>query len=287
MGCAQETKVSHRLPGRYVDKLKMGSLEREFILRIPKGYDHSVPTPVVVALHGLTSDMNTIDANFRFSEKADLENFIAIVPNGLNPNFRGWNTGFFRLAGTEQDAEFIDKCIDQVAKELNIDVNREFVIGHSNGAMMAHALAAKSDRFAAICAISGTIGLPGEDPAFRIPKPKAQTSVLMIHGMKDTVVAYKKTDQALLVPIGAQEGVKWWAEQLGAKPLPSVETGAFIRTLYENAEKGSSAELISCKEGTHDIMGSGRESKSGIVAWDEAWKFFTKHPKNVVSKRSK
>lgn len=287
-GCAQEPKVSYRAPGRYVDKFKIGGIEREFILRIPKGYDHSKPTPVVVALHGLTSDMNTIDSNFRFSSEVDAKGFIAIVPNGLNEGFRGWNTGFFRLSGTPKDSEFILGCIDQVAKEFNVDQNREFVIGHSNGAMMAHTLAATTDRFAAICAISGTIGLPGDDPSLKLPKPKSNlTSVLMIHGMKDTVVAYKKTDKALLVPVGAEEGVKWWAEQLSASAASPVTSDAFIRTGFENSKTGAAAELISCKEGTHDIMGAGSEKKSGIVAWDEAWKFFEKHPKTSDLKRSK
>jgi polyhydroxybutyrate depolymerase len=288
IGCAQEPKTTHRASGKYNEKFKIDEIEREFILRIPKGYDHSKPTPLVVALHGLTSDMNTIDSNFRLANESDSKGFIAIIPNGLNEGFRGWNTGFFRLSGTPKDSEFILGCIDQVKKEFNVDPQREFVIGHSNGAMMAHTLAATTDRFAAICAISGTIGLPGADASLRIPKPKSnRTSVMMIHGMKDTVVAYRKSDKALLVPIGAEDGVKWWAEQLGATQSNPVSHPQFTLLSYVNPGTGAAAELISCIEGTHDIMGAGSEKKSGIVAWEEAWKFFLKHPKSSDLKRSK
>jgi polyhydroxybutyrate depolymerase len=228
--------------------------------------------------------MNAMDAVLRLGEKVDKEGFIAVVPNGLPDRFRGWNAGFFKLAGTPSDTDFISSILDKVEKEFNIDKKREFIMGHSNGAMMSMFLGSKlAPRIAAVAGISGTIGIPGTDPSMRIPNLPTAISAMFIHGMKDTVVAYKKSDKAMLVPIGAQESAAWWAEQTKATPTPPKDESSFTRQTYTNGTLGCEVELISCKFGTHEVPGgyyaTGQEKASGIIAMDEIWRFFSSHPK--------
>ena len=283
-GCASAQATAQRSAGKFLESLTISQTNRQYILRVPKNYDPKKPTPVVVVLHGLTSDMNAMDGVLRLGEKVDKEGFIAVVPNGLPDGFRGWNAGFFKLAGSPSDTDFISSILDKVEKEFNIDKKREFIMGHSNGAMMSMFLGSKlATRIAAVAGISGTIGIPGTDPSMRIPNLPTAISAMFIHGMKDTVVAYKKGDKAMLVPIGAQESAAWWAEQTKATPTTPKDESSFTRQTYTNGTLGCEVELISCKFGTHEVPGgyyaTGQEKASGIIALDEIWRFFSSHPK--------
>lgn len=276
-----------RAPGRYVDKLEVAGKVRDYILRVPKGYDHTKPTPVVVALHGLTSSATQFDSILRLGEKADAEGFIAVIPNGIPESFRGWNAGFFKMAGDKSDAEFIAKALDQVESEFNVDKKREYVFGHSNGAMMSYYLGSVlGDRLAAVAGVAGTVGIPTSTKLDTIPDPKSPISVLLIHGQQDNMVAFKRGDRAMLQSIGANESAEWWASKFG---LPvKVETvrredGITSVRDFGTNEKGAQVKLLISRDGTHDVFGgyygSGRESKSGILALDEIWSFFKDHPK--------
>ncbi|MBS1700886.1 MAG: hypothetical protein JST12_04435 [Armatimonadetes bacterium] len=279
---------TERGPGHYVDKVTINGTEREYILRIPKGYKPGTRTPVVIALHGLSGNMNYFSSVTGIEDVADQEGFICAIPNGLSTNMRGWNTGFFAMAGTTSDTDFITKILDNIDTEFTTDKKREYVFGHSNGAMMAYYLGGlMSDRLAAVAGIAGTIGIPKATTSIKeVPVPKNPISVLMIHGEKDPMVAYKPGAQSLLQCTGAEDGAKWWAQQDGCNPTPTVTD--FVKdyatlTDYKNGKSGTEVRLISTLNGTHEIPGAhlanGRETASGVDAIKEIWAFFKSHPK--------
>ena len=276
-----------RTPGRYIEKLTVAEKPRDFILHVPKGYDHTKPTPVVVALHGLTSNAAQFEAVLKLGEECDKGNFILAIPNGLPDNFRGWNAGFFKMAGDKADVDFMKTILDRLEGEFNIDKKREYIFGHSNGAMMSYYLGSvMGDRLAAVAGISGTVGLPANGGLDTIPLPKSQVSVLLIHGKQDNVVVFKRGMKAMLQSMGADESAEWWAKHFGLtaqpEPVEYKKDQATIRQ-FGRTDKGAEVTLISSENGTHEIFGgwygAGRESKSGILAWDEIWKFFQDHPK--------
>jgi polyhydroxybutyrate depolymerase len=277
-----------RPPGRYVEKTKQFEVERDYILRIPKGYKSGTPTPLVFALHGLSGNMEYFSSSTKIEEVADKEGFICVIPNGAPSNFRGWNTGFFAMAGSKDDVGFIASILDKVEKEFTTDKNRTFVFGHSNGAMMSYYLGGlMSDRFVAVAGIAGTIGVPRSASAIKaVPAPKNPISVLMIHGKMDKVVSYKPGNEAMLQCTGAEDGASWWAKQAGCEDLPMVSD--FVKDLatltsYGKGKNGTEVQLISTHKGTHDVpgaySGNGRESASGVDAIAEIWKFFKSHPR--------
>ena len=279
---------SGRGPGHYVDTIKQFDVARNYIVRIPKGYKEGTATPVVLALHGLTANMDILAGTTKVEDVADQEGFICIIPNGLPENFRGWNAGFFAMAGTKDDVGFLTTILDKVEKEFTTDKKRIYVFGHSNGAFMAYYLGGvMSDRFAAVAGIAGTVGIPNATTALKsVPAPKNPISVLLIHGEKDPMVAYKAGDKSLLQGIGAEESAKWWAKQDGCDEKPEVSECVkdfACLTYYSHGKNGTEVRLISTYKGTHDIPGSynknGRESASGVDAIAEIWKFFKTHPK--------
>jgi polyhydroxybutyrate depolymerase len=277
-----------RGPGRYIEKTSHFDIQRDYILRVPKGYKSGTPTPVVFALHGLSGNMDYFSSSTKIEEVADREGFICVIPNGAPANFRGWNTGFFAMAGSKDDVGFISSILDKVEKEFSTDKNRTFVFGHSNGAMMSYYLGGlMSDRFVAVAGIAGTIGIPRSTSAVKaVPTPKNPISVLMIHGQKDKMVAYKSGAEAMLQCTGAEEGAKWWAKQAGCEdtPMQSVLVKDLASKIsYSNSKNGMEVCLISSANGTHDVpgaySGNGRETASGVDAIAEIWKFFKSHPR--------
>src|SRR5579862_1087288 len=135
----------HVEPGRYVKTLREGTLDRNYVLLVPKSYDNRTNLPVVVLLHGWTGSADDILANSGFGGKAEKEGFILAVPNGTDGigQLTGWNTGFLNLGDPKaDDVKFTSDILDQVEKDLCVDENRVYVAGHSNGAMMAYDLAA-------------------------------------------------------------------------------------------------------------------------------------------------
>ncbi len=279
-------KPEPREPGRYIEKLTVAEKPRDYILQVPKGYDHTKPTPVVIALHGLTSNKFDFDKILHLKEECDKVGFLLAIPDGLPDNFRGWNAGFFKMAGDKADVDFMKTILDRLEAEFNVDKKREYVFGHSNGAMMSYYLgSAMGDRFAAVAGISGSVGIPANGGLETIPVPKSQVSVLLLHGKADNVVVYKRGMKAMLQSMGADESAEWWAKNFG---LPvKAETVSYLKECsirnFGKSEKGAEVTLISSENGTHEIFGgwygAGREAKSGIIAWDEIWKFFQDHPK--------
>ena len=176
--------------------------------------------------------------------------------------------------------KFIGDILDKVEKEFTTDKKRTFVFGHSNGAMMSYYLGGlMSDRFAAVAGVAGTVGIPkASSPIKAVPTPKQPVSVLMIHGMKDNMVAFKPGDRALLQCTGAEEGAKWWAQQDGCDETPvklDLMKDLSTVTTYGKGKNGTEVKLMISFTAAHEIP----TSAFGIDSISEIWNFFKAHPR--------
>ena len=77
---AQETK----------EKVTVDDVDRDFTLRLPRGYDPKQHYPVVILLHGMNQDPDDMERLTRFNELADKQGIIAIYPFALHGR---WNVG--------------------------------------------------------------------------------------------------------------------------------------------------------------------------------------------------
>jgi len=77
---AQETK----------EKLTVDDVERNFMVRLPKGYDRQQHYPVVILLHGMNQDPEDMERLTRFNELADKDGVITVYPLALHGR---WNVG--------------------------------------------------------------------------------------------------------------------------------------------------------------------------------------------------
>jgi polyhydroxybutyrate depolymerase len=77
---AQETK----------EKVTVDDVDRNFMVRLPRGYDAQHRYPVVILLHGMNQDADDMERLTRFDELADKDGIIAVYPFALHGR---WNVG--------------------------------------------------------------------------------------------------------------------------------------------------------------------------------------------------
>ncbi len=161
---------------------------RTYRLYLPASLPHHKTVPLLIALHGGLGSGSQFEQQTGFDGLAEANGFIVVYPNGtpIRPgsNDDVWNAGACcSIAAQSQedvnDVGFISALITKLETRYDIDPNRVFVTGHSNGAMLGERLACQlSDKVAAIAVQSGTLMIDKCNPA----EPVA---VLEIHGTAD------------------------------------------------------------------------------------------------------
>ena len=87
---------------------------RDYLLHVPKSYDHNVPTPVVLSHHGWTDDASDDEVDSGLTTVAEKEGFIVAYLNGYNDNpnnppiFGTWNS--WNGAGTVNSTNLKPGC---------------------------------------------------------------------------------------------------------------------------------------------------------------------------------
>ena len=122
-------------------------IERLYRINVPEAYDQGRDYPVIFFLHG----RGGTGANFARQHRQYFQgegDFIAVYPDGHNNR---WNMTDAE-PGLADDVGFFETMIDHLDGLQNVDRERRFVWGSSNGAGMAQRLAVETRYFKAIAA---------------------------------------------------------------------------------------------------------------------------------------
>lgn len=223
---------------------------RPYDLKVPTGYDKAKPTPLVILLHGYTASGAMQEAYFKLAPVADAKTFLYATPDGTKnaAGNRFWNAtdACCNFDGSPvDDVAYVNAIIDDVEKKYNVDDKRVFLVGHSNGAFMAHRLACDSaPRIAAIAALAGDVW----DDATKC-NPASPVAVLQIHGTADTVIAYNGgKNPPLAVFPSATTSVATWAHKNGCATAPTAGAALDLEAVLLGNET-TVAEYTGCKPG--------------------------------------
>lgn len=169
--------------------IQHGSLNRKYIVSSSAKPAKSI----IVALHGLGGNSMQF-AYFTALHNSVDDETIVIYPEALKPIkgsglARGWNAGFCCGSGWKtntDDVEFLATLIKKVSTDYNINTDKIFIVGFSNGAFMAQRLASeRPDLVGALASISGTAGTK----SYQI-RPKQAVPILLMHGEQDKRVNF-------------------------------------------------------------------------------------------------
>lgn len=137
------------------EKIDVAGKTRQFRLIVPKSVDRTKPAPLVVAFHGMLIDSKDVMPKYtKLDVLADDKKFILAFPEAIG---KSWGLAPDKV---KADLEFFDALVADVSKRYNVDANRIYVIGMSNGGYFAHLVGKeRSKKVAAVCSHSGPLGL--------------------------------------------------------------------------------------------------------------------------------
>lgn len=192
-----------------VDAAPTTSLEPNSELAVPNGYDtlvtddgrtrtyrvvdlsESESAPLLFVLHGFggTAEGMRAYAGIEDAVQSTLQDGAIIVyPNGSGLESglpQSWNAGGccpFSIYEPVDDVSFFEQMIDRLSAAYDVDAERVWVVGHSNGGMMAYRLACElSTRVTAIGVAAGALMIDTCSPSRGV-------SALHLHGALDNVV---------------------------------------------------------------------------------------------------
>ncbi len=187
--------------------LSHNGVVREYYVSYPE--KTTKPCPLIIVLHNFYGSAKFIRQASEMDDFALLANIAVVYPEGID---NSWNVGTPWDKNTSDDVGFIDVLIDSVATRFNIDLNRVYACGYSNGGYMAYELACQlSNKITAFGSIGSNFMLNTDqqcDQNRLIP-------IIDFKGTADPFVAYDvpfegqfSNDGSLLV----NENIAYWTQ---------------------------------------------------------------------------
>lgn len=237
--------------------------------------------PFVLYLHGLGANGKLLLDVLHVPELAQERKFVYAAPDGAfdGKKRRFWNAS---AACCNEDGLAVDhvkelgRLVEAARARPDVDPQRIYVLGFSNGGFMAHRLACEVPGIAAIASIAGAGPAAADPPCV----PKNPVGVLQVHGDGDDVIrlagGHALGNAAFAPHPSAQETVLGWATRNGAKNVlaqaksmdlvddaPGYETAVFL------APAGRAPVELWVVQGGKHIVASGKKSQQAVLSFLE------------------
>ncbi|MEO5774877.1 MAG: PHB depolymerase family esterase [Sphingomicrobium sp.] len=284
---ADPNMTSITRPGDYRFSFEHGGLTREYLVHVPRSY-RGRPTPMLIALHGGggNADFQADDSKYGLISKSEAAGFIAVFPNGYSrfPNgmLATWNAGGGCAQAQKKnidDVGFIRAMIGRIESQANVDRQRIFATGMSNGAMLSWRLACEAPEIRAIAPVAGTDNSASCRPAHPV-------AVIEFHAIDDDHVPFNggKGDLSFVkvnfTSVAASQA-KWVAlDRADPKARRVLSVAGAHCDLHPAKAGGTPVELCVTDGGGHSWPGAGsqggrKQPSQAINANDLMWTFFS------------
>ena len=247
--------------------LQAEGLTRSYLLRIPPGIDPNRPAPLVLVLHGGGGNAGQVcrrDAGV--SALADEQGFIVACPQGVESN---WNDGrriddYQAMRADIDDVGFLQAVVADIQRQAEVDRQRVYATGMSNGGMMTLRLACDAaGTFAAAAAVIANL------PAELDCRPSRPMPVLMMNGTKDPLMPWDGGQvhffrRQLGLVLSTEATLAFWSQadecsqSAQTSELPDIDPADGTRvsmTHYTDCAAGSEAVLYTVEGGGHTLPG--------------------------------
>jgi polyhydroxybutyrate depolymerase len=262
---------------------------RSFIVYIPSSYDGSNQVPVVFNFHGgggtsssfiYTNDMRSI---------ADTANFIAVYPQAAIDPTDGSNSWLHKTPTTHNDVNFIESIIDTLSSDYNIDNDRIYACGYSEGGLFSYELGCRlNNRIAGFASVSGSMLTETYrlDNGFGSCSPIHPTAVLLIPGTSDGNF-HSMYNGFQPYYLSVNDITTYWSSHNNTDLNPTITNvpntnnsdGSTVeKRIWENGDNCVAVQELKVINGDHDWPGS--FGNMDISASQEIWKFLSKYNVN-------
>ena len=246
-------------------------ITREYVLYIPDSYEVTTSVPLMLNFHGFGGSASDFMNYADMRSLAESDTFILVYPQGscLNGSSH-WNacpSGGDNKSDAD-DFGFVESMINQISSQYNIDLERVYAAGYSNGGMMAYGLANyKSDLIAAVASISGTMLDCTGSTSHPMP-------VVHLHGTSDGVLPYNGSSDWN----SSQSTVDYWVNFNNTVLTPTVTDDNNIEHyVYDQGDSLVSVEHYKYIGGDHVWCNS---TFQGQNTSELVWNFVSRYDVN-------
>ena len=169
----------------------VGGEDRPVDVFVPSSYDGETPRPLLILLHSFTISGVIAESAWALKPTAEERGVIYAVPEGLrdrngNPYWNSTSACCDGYGSGVDDSGYLRRVIEDIQARWNVDEQRIFTIGLSNGGFMGHRMACDhADLVAGIVSIAGT---PDIDAS--LCAPSEGVHILNIHATEDQIILF-------------------------------------------------------------------------------------------------
>lgn len=261
-------------------------VERKFLLHVPDTYDPSIPSPLVISIHGFSSWPQNLMETSRWNDLADREGFIVVYPSGTGfPKRWRLPVNMMGIPGSEEDVAFLTTLIDSLENQYNIDPRRVYINGFSNGAGMTVVMGCRlAERIAAVGGVAGAYVFPLESC-----NQSRLVPMIAFHGTADPIVPYSGGTSphfdATFPDIPEWISKRADLNACGNPPETILEKETVTGIEYQACNSNASVVFYSIRDGGHTWPGGNPlpeviagYTDQAISATEIIWEFFKQHP---------
>lgn len=230
---------------------------RSVIIQTPNTVDVNKDYPVVFAFHGRGgTNSSWVNKLSRFTNSGE---FIGIYPQGF---LKSWNLG--TEPSKADDVAFVNLIVEELKKYSNLNFDKMYAIGTSNGSGMVNTLAIKTNYFKAIAPIvsqlmESTPLLPSTNPI----------SIYQVNGASDTTIPIEGGPKLGHVFLDALESAKLWANKFNCNQPPEIQMlGDDTMYIYKDCTNNKEVRYLRVEEGEHNLHWGNPN------LFDDIWAFF-------------
>lgn len=253
--------------GEFEQAILSGDQRRGYLVVVPPSARPETPAPLLLVYHGRPQSVESIRAVSDMDRVAGDRGWIVVYPRAVAVS-QGWAVadGLPPATNGQDDVLFTHDIIRAVSEELNVDLDRVYATGFSNGSQMVMRLACQlGDELAAVAPVAGTI-------TARIahgcswPRPLPLVTFL---GDEDRQFPWRGADVGFDVVVSGEETAAWYAERNACTDprddteLPDTADDGTTVTRWTWDDCGGDAEVR-----FHAIFGGGHTWPGSPVTFD-------------------
>jgi len=255
---------------------------RSYTVYIPASYNGEVAFPLLFNFHGGAGNIQEHLSLVDMRPIADTANVILVYPQALTDPENGDATWMHKEPTDHDDVLFVEAMLSAISSEYNVNLNRIYACGYSNGGEFAYDLACRMNAsIAAVGAVARTMYMG----SFNNCAPVHPTGILTILGTADAVSDYNGINfGGVQYYLSADDVHEYWANFNNCDATPVM-----TNVPNTDASDGSTVEKYSwsdangCTYVEHfKIIGGGHDwpgvfGNMDIDASQEIWRFVSRY----------
>jgi poly(3-hydroxybutyrate) depolymerase len=228
---------------------------RPVIIQTTNDIDPNINYPMVFAFHGRGgSNTNWVNTLTDYTTSGS---FIGIYPQGF---LDCWNLG--PEPSNADDVEFVNLIVEELQNYSNLDFNKMYAIGTSNGSGMVNKLAIETNHFLAIAPVVSqlVVSLP-------ILESTNPISVFQVNGAADETIPINGGPKFGHIFLDAYVSAELWASNFNCSQSPVVNIlGDDTLTIFESCDENKEIRYLRIENGGHNLNLN--------ILFPEIWEFF-------------